>query len=469
MQKCEFSNSKEIESDCEPTLRKTKLLRFLPKKAAKKISADIYDLGEETVGLFYMKVNSPDKVLTTVSYSEHLVKGEVPRIIGERDFSFEVISCGEREVFNPFRKIGCRYLQVDSNADIIEIGLIPCEYPFELKDKYLSLNDLEEKIYNTSIRTLKLNAFEHYYDCSWREQAFYALDSRLQMRYGYMVFNNNEYQYAALKLMSEDKNATKLISITVPTSCALVIPSFAPFYIVAMEEYAEYTKDTSLITEYYPKLKEVLNVFIENMSGDLVQNFSGKDFWNFYEWNPTLDNVFYPCDCALNLTFLLAVKSMIKVCELLHNGDGEYYKRIYNRVKEKVNKEFYSEKDGLYYTTKDVPFSELVNSYAILTDVADETRAKNIAEKLTDKNGGLIPCTLSMLSFKYDALLKVSDAYGDYIIDDINKNYKYMLEQGATSFWETLKGAEDFDGAGSLCHGWSALPVYYYDKLKRRD
>jgi hypothetical protein len=40
-----------------------------------------------------------------------------------------------------------------------------------------------------------------------------------------------------------------------------------------------------------------------------------------------------------------------------------------------------------------------------------------------------------------------------------------MLKKGATSFWETIKGEADFDGAGSLCHGWSGLPIYYYDKL----
>ena len=37
-----------------------------------------------------------------------------------------------------------------------------------------------------------------------------------------------------------------------------------------------------------------------------------------------------------------------------------------------------------------------------------------------------------------------------------------MLYHGATSFWETIKGADDFDKAGSLCHGWSAIPVYFY-------
>ena len=37
-----------------------------------------------------------------------------------------------------------------------------------------------------------------------------------------------------------------------------------------------------------------------------------------------------------------------------------------------------------------------------------------------------------------------------------------MLYQGATSFWETEEGASDFGHAGSLCHGWSAMPAYFY-------
>lgn len=37
-----------------------------------------------------------------------------------------------------------------------------------------------------------------------------------------------------------------------------------------------------------------------------------------------------------------------------------------------------------------------------------------------------------------------------------------MLDAGATSFWEMKDGWKDFDGAGSLCHGWSAIPVYFY-------
>ena len=43
----------------------------------------------------------------------------------------------------------------------------------------------------------------------------------------------------------------------------------------------------------------------------------------------------------------------------------------------------------------------------------------------------------------------------------------YMLDEGATTFWETMAGWKDFQNAGSLCHGWSALAAYYYRRLLR--
>lgn len=39
-----------------------------------------------------------------------------------------------------------------------------------------------------------------------------------------------------------------------------------------------------------------------------------------------------------------------------------------------------------------------------------------------------------------------------------------MLFNGATSFYETEYGEADFADAGSLCHGWSSVACYVFDK-----
>ena len=96
----------------------------------------------------------------------------------------------------------------------------------------------------------------------------------------------------------------------------------------------------------------------------------------------------------------------------------------------------------------------------MLIGLGDERTVKAIIE---DEN--LLETSLSMLIYKYDALLAANPDNKEFIFEEIRKLYGYMLDQGSTTFWETMLGDADFGGAGSLCHGWSALPVYYYHKF----
>lgn len=49
---------------------------------------------------------------------------------------------------------------------------------------------------------------------------------------------------------------------------------------------------------------------------------------------------------------------------------------------------------------------------------------------------------------------------GLYFVENKDKN--------STTAWETIEGGEAFENAGSLCHGWSAVPIYYYHKLLKK-
>ena len=107
---------------------------------------------------------------------------------------------------------------------------------------------------------------------------------------------------------------------------------------------------------------------------------------------------------------------------------------------------------------------------------AQSDRVKALCEKIAGKNSetekpgaALAECSLAMKAFKYDALLLCDKKrYKDVIVNEIRTDYKKMLEAGATSAWETAVGAADFNNAGSLCHGWNALPIYYYSLLFAR-
>ena len=77
--------------------------------------------------------------------------------------------------------------------------------------------------------------------------------------------------------------------------------------------------------------------------------------------------------------------------------------------------------------------------------------------------GGYLPFTIDITEVvrcgKNEIAVRVKD--------ELDRDYLYMLRHGATTFWETIEGSEDFSDAGSLCHGWSALPIYYYETLDK--
>ena len=141
---------------------------------------------------------------------------------------------------------------------------------------------------------------------------------------------------------------------------------------------------------------------------------------------------------------------------------GEEFYCDFSAMKKAIIREFFDNESGSFYLRTDnrAYKSQLGNSFAILIGLGDERTAEAI---ISDKS--LTETSLSMLIYKYEALLKVNPAYREYILGEIREKYGHMLNCGATSFWETFLGDRDFSNAGSLCHGWSALPAYYYHIL----
>lgn len=471
-------NAEEIEDIAkEMHPRPVSKLNFGPFIKGKSINKtkQLYDLNCERAGLFYVRFKSESGVKLNVSYGEHLRGGKVNRLIGGRDFSVEIIGNGQTvEYINPFRRLGARYLQVEGDGafEIEEIGLIQTDYPvkevpFRLKDA------LRQKIYDTSVRTLRLCMHEHYEDTPWREQSLYCLDSRNQMLCGYFAFREFTFAKANLKLIAEDQRSDGLLSICFPSSVDLTIPSFSLHYVLAAEEYLRYSGDIRFVKSIYPRLRELIDIFLKRTENGLVPTFYGEEkYWNFYDWAEGLEGNLgqkdgKAFDLILNALLSLALSRMETIAQEIGDKNSEYAGRA-TELNAAINRSFFCGEQAVYKTYKrGGHIGELGNALAILCGAAKAFEGQ-IAEKLTQNC--MIPCSLSLRCFVYDALLQTDRIrYREYVLKDVETRYKKMLDEGVATFWETEEGAAAFGGAGSLCHGWSAMPVYYYHILKEDE
>ena len=433
---------------------------------ATKIGENLYDLGKEYVGLLSLSVKCGTSTKINVAYGECLENGHVKRKIGGRDFSIDYTAKeGKSSYTNYMLRFACRYLELsfDGKIDNCEIGLIPQYYHVIPKETYV--RGIDAQIYEICLNTLRLSMMEHYVDCPWREQCLYAFDSRNQMLCGYRAFFGGNYDYARsnLLLMSQDNRKDGLMSICYPSGIDLTIPSFSLYYVIEILEYIEASHDLSIVNQVNNKLKTILNKFLNNSKNGVICNFVDDCHWNFFDWSPYADGYISneqkgKEDVSTSLLTLLALMAYEKIC-VLSTLPCEFSEKI-APLRSAIKSRFFSAKEGVFLNQGHK--TELVNALAIKAEVVTGKEAEELCQKLTDLS--LIPCSLSMKCHSYDALIKINkEKYRDFILNDIRKTYAPMIEVGTV--WETVEGSSAFDNAGSLCHGWSSMPIYYYDIL----
>ncbi len=474
-----FEGAVLVDQELPMFARPVKKLRFGEKAKLEVVKSEgnkyfLYNIGYEEVGYLTFKIRSPKKQKILFAWGEHIEDGCVRRLVGDRDFSVEVtVGEGETAYMNPYRRLGLQYLEVFCEApiEVDYITVTPVFYPLA-KIGNIPEGELDRKIYEACVRTLELCMHEHYEDCPWREQALYCMDSRNQILCGYYAFGEQEFARACLKLISKDNRYDDLLAICYPSGNynsdkGLVIPSFSLHYFIEMREYITYTGDLTLAAEAYPKLESILKAFIDRMEEGCVPTFPGVEYWNFYEWTPGLDGTLgrredVHLDACLNTLLIIALRCMSEISEML--GHEDKFSSLIPVIRAAIRKKFFDEEKGLFYNMEgDDRMSELVNSLCILAGVCTPEEEKRIAEELVS-GSALIPVSCSMTCFKYDALLKVgAEKYKDYILNDIRAKYKPMLDEGSSTVWEY---GYKKTPAGSRCHGWSALPVYYYEKFR---
>ena len=305
----------------------------------------------------------------------------------------------------------------------------------------------------------------HYEDCPLREQALYVLDSRNQMLCGYYAFKETEFQRANLALIAKGVRNDGLLELTYPAINTPAIPFFSMMYPVAVYEYIQHTKDTTILSETMNTMLGIMNNFKSRIEKNgLIAEFEFP-YWNFYEWSEGSSNgkrsdpdKATNYNLILNCAFVYSCTHFLKLCEISQTT----FDIDLNAFKHNIQTVFYNNNNGLFFNNTDRPelYSQLGNSFAIIIGLGDSRTYKAIKEDNT-----LVPATLSMLGYVYDALLKYDSKNKEFILNDIRKKYGYMLNCGATTFWETLEGESAFGKMGSLCHGWSAMPIYYYHKF----
>lgn len=446
----------------------------------------IIDLGTDVYGYLELEIATPEPVLLEIAYGEHLDDLRVRSHVGQRFFAVSYQSRKGHQVFlEPITPIGCRYLQVHASGftkdfKLHYLGLRPLRYPITARGTFKSSDAMEQRIYDTCVRTLQLCMGNHYFDTPWREQALYANDLLNQSLAGYYVFGDYQYSQVSLDLLGAGLREDGFLELCAPARLPITIPAFSFAWVVAVEKNLLYSGDIPFVRSQFKRVESILNLAASHICEDLLPSPTGSGYWHFYDWTPGgLDGTeegdatrfaslrHQRFDAPLNAFFVLALEAGVRLAESLEaHATAAAWAQLLKEMRPAFHRLFFEPACGIYRTfnienATDPRPSELVQALALCAQCCPAAEAALLRKQLLHPEEEWIPSSLSQSLYTFEALAQDSSLI-EPMLKRVNSIWGGMIAQGASTFWETLEGRQAFDGAGSLCHGWSAIPAYLY-------
>jgi len=430
----------------------------------------ILDLGVEVAGLIEFELETSAGTIIDIGHGEHLDDGRVRVSSHQRQFGDRYICREGRQRFQmPFRRLAARYLEIHCTSSVrfYSLGLRSVEYPTQLRGSLQVDDPLTNRIREMAVRTLELCKHDHYEDCPWREQALYGFDVRFEALFDYASSGDYRFAEVSLELMGESLNDDGFLALTAPSRWPVTIPVFTFNWITAVAEHWLYSGESHLFGKFAATIEVILDAaFFRQDQRGLYVHPKGDAYWGFYEWTIESGGTLGgdTRHASYNLYLLEAIRSASWMFQ--QAGETDRANALTERCKSltaAIDEFFW---DGSCFRTEGSSTGtlngahELVQSLALCEGILDEERAADLVRRIMAQE--FTPAMIGALYYLFRPLHDHSPESRRWVAEHLEDVWAKMAFSGASTLWEMRDAGVEFSHAGSLCHGFSCLPLHYY-------
>lgn len=366
--------------------------------------------------------------------------------------------------FRTFRFIKITVTTGEEPLEIVGFDYKETGYPLEVKTWVRTSDASLEPVWDISLRTLKRCMHETYEDCPFYEQLQYAMDSRSQILYTYMVAGDDRLARNCMDDFRRSQRYDGMLNCSYPTYEPNIIPGFSVYYILMLYDHMMYFGDKEFLRGHMGAVDGILEFFHRNLTSQgLVGKVGGMNtreaYWSFIDWTSQWDQTTGMPSAGLqgpitmeSLLYVMGLTSAADILEYLERRDtAKEYRSRAAAVRAAVNR-YCTDENGMYLDGPGVrEYSQHCQVFALLTDTVSVELGRKYLKQTLENPKEYAQCSVAMAYYLFRAMEK-AQIYEE--TDKIWNLWRQMVKNNLTTC------VEDSVGERSDCHAWGALALY---------
>ena len=270
-------------------------------------------------------------------------------IIGEVDY----ITLQEGEtIYIPFYPRAFRFVKVEVSEDVEveEFFYYETGYPLDVQAEFKADDEVYEKIWDVSLRTLKLCMYETYVDCPYYEQMQYMMDTYLEAIYTMSVSDDSRLVKKAINDFAYSQLPNGLLPCNAPSSFVQVIPGFAIYWLLLLDAYFMYEDDVEFVKGHLGTVDRIIDFFTRHINEDGLLGDTG--FWQFFDWVDGWERgvpVQKGVNILYNMLFVLGLRTAAKLnLSVGRLSTHNEYLALANSLSYQIIKHSFDKETGLF-------------------------------------------------------------------------------------------------------------------------
>lgn len=446
----------------------------LPPAADGEAVRVIIDLGMVNNGWLSFEANGRSDSRLLFSFFEGIDEGSPLRIhwaYGAENALVYRFSDGPQK-FESFHPYGVRYIAIHhTGSEALQLSNLrvltaTCG---SRQQGYLRCSDpMLNEIYAIATQTVISSVDDTFTDCPTFEQVNWNFDNRTAFLGEILTCANTAVARNSIALFAEDPEFTGLVRSQYPSTWDNFIPLFSLHWIMWCRDYVELTSDLEFGRQMFPRVRAGIEEALAKIGERGLLEWEGV--WHFIEWGRGRDDGHAICGVE-QAGLAGALEAALRLAHLLGENVTEIWSEARTALIEAINRELWDESRGAYADslhadgTKSTVSSQTTNALMGIYGVADEARARAIAQRIVDKDPALLayesPYGLYYVLELFDRFEMVEPIFAA-----IRHRWGDMVRDGDRTTWETFA---EYGGHGgfptrSRCHPFAAYVIKYLVK-----